>query len=183
MAFKVGMRGRCDDRDRLGRTHGRNAAIGGAAGHVQVPPAHVPAGRFGHLEPGQGGGVRKRPRGLQHPQGAADAGAAAVVDVGPAEGSSSSVRLLHGGVPDAAPTAAVQRAWDVRPGGVMAALVLDILGFTRTRIVFIESICRVKTLSISGRLLYGLLWKHRFLVQWPELALKYPRATYIGQLV
>jgi beta-1,4-N-acetylglucosaminyltransferase len=66
---------------------------------------------------------------------------------------------------------------------VLAALVLDILGLTRTRIVFIESICRVKTLSISGRLLYGLLWKQRFLVQWPELALKYPRATYIGQLV
>lgn len=66
---------------------------------------------------------------------------------------------------------------------VLAALVLDVLGLTRTRIVFVESICRVKSLSISGRLLYGLLWKHRFLVQWPELALKYPRATYIGQLV
>jgi len=39
------------------------------------------------------------------------------VDVGPAEGSSSSLRLLQRGVPDAAPTAALQRAWDVRPGG------------------------------------------------------------------
>lgn len=118
VAFKVGMRRRSDDRDRLGRTHGGNAAIGRTAGHVQVPPAHLPAGRFGHLEPGQGGGVRGRPQGLQHPKGAPDAGAPRVVDVGSAESSSSHLTLLHRGVPDAAPTAAVQRAWHVRPSGL-----------------------------------------------------------------
>jgi beta-1,4-N-acetylglucosaminyltransferase len=66
---------------------------------------------------------------------------------------------------------------------ILAAMILDFVGVGRTRIVFVESICRVKTLSLSGRLLYWLLWKQRFLVQWPELALQYPRVTYIGQLV
>ncbi|XP_059484429.1 UDP-N-acetylglucosamine transferase subunit ALG14 homolog [Neocloeon triangulifer] len=66
---------------------------------------------------------------------------------------------------------------------IVAAILLEALLFRKTQIVFIESICRVQTLSLSGRLLYYLLWRHQFLVQWPELVLKYPRATYIGQLV
>ncbi|KAG0237429.1 UDP-N-acetylglucosamine transferase subunit [Actinomortierella wolfii] len=46
---------------------------------------------------------------------------------------------------------------------------------------FIESFARVKTLSLAGKLLYPLV--DHFLVQWPTLAERYPRAQYIGILV
>jgi beta-1,4-N-acetylglucosaminyltransferase len=50
-------------------------------------------------------------------------------------------------------------------------------------IVFVESVCRVQTLSLTGRLVYPLADK--FIVQWPtpELTRRYPRATYIGRLL
>lgn len=48
-------------------------------------------------------------------------------------------------------------------------------------IVFVESICRANTLSLSGLLLYHVV--DEFIVQWPQLALKYPLARYIGRLV
>lgn len=47
-------------------------------------------------------------------------------------------------------------------------------------IVFTESFCRVDTISLSGKLLY--LVASRFLVQWPQLAVKYPRAQYVPRL-
>lgn len=49
------------------------------------------------------------------------------------------------------------------------------------RTVYLESIARIHELSLSGRLVYRLV--HHFLVQWPELAEKYPRATYQGRVV
>jgi len=49
------------------------------------------------------------------------------------------------------------------------------------RIVYIESICRVTSLSLTGKLLYFVA--DCFLVQWPELAKLYPRAQYIGKLL
>ncbi|EME28850.1 beta-1,4-N-acetylglucosaminyltransferase [Galdieria sulphuraria] len=48
----------------------------------------------------------------------------------------------------------------------------------RTRIVFIESIARVRSLSLSGRVLYPFV--HRFLVQWPDMMDKYPLVEYVG---
>jgi len=48
-------------------------------------------------------------------------------------------------------------------------------------VVFVESVCRVKTLSMTGLLLY--LIADVFIVQWPQLALKYRLTTYIGRLV
>jgi len=49
------------------------------------------------------------------------------------------------------------------------------------QLIYIESICRVKTLSLSCRIL------RRFssvtLVQWPELAEKYKGTTYIGRML
>ncbi|KAG5177697.1 beta-N-acetylglucosaminyltransferase [Tribonema minus] len=49
----------------------------------------------------------------------------------------------------------------------------------RAKLVFVESFCRVETLSLTGWLLYPLA--DRFLVHWPELAAKYPRAEYVGR--
>ena len=47
-------------------------------------------------------------------------------------------------------------------------------------IVYVESICRVETLSLSGRILYYLA--DQFVVQWPQLIQKYPLVTYLGKI-
>ncbi|KAK3766887.1 hypothetical protein RRG08_040410 [Elysia crispata] len=61
-----------------------------------------------------------------------------------------------------------------------AGLLLRITGLHNTTIVYVESFCRVKSLSLSGKLLYNLI--DDFFVQWPELKDKYPHAKYIGRL-
>ena len=53
----------------------------------------------------------------------------------------------------------------------------------KCKIVFVESICRVKSLSLTGKLLYSFRLADSFIVQWDELKQKYPRANYIGRLV
>lgn len=53
----------------------------------------------------------------------------------------------------------------------------------RARIVFVESICRVKSLSLTGKIFYYLRLTDDFIVQWPELRDKYPRAIYLDRLV
>ncbi|GFT80978.1 UDP-N-acetylglucosamine transferase subunit ALG14 homolog [Nephila pilipes] len=62
-----------------------------------------------------------------------------------------------------------------------AAFLLHVLGLKYIKIVYVESICRVKTMSLSGKILYHLA--DRFLVQWPQLKEKYPKAKYIGKLI
>lgn len=61
------------------------------------------------------------------------------------------------------------------------AFMMRILYITDTKIVFVESICRVKTLSLSGKIL--LLFADVVLVQWPELKELYGRTTFIGRLI
>lgn len=48
------------------------------------------------------------------------------------------------------------------------------------RIIYVESAARVKTLSLTGKILY--LIADRFFVQWPKLLEKYKYAEYIGRL-
>ncbi|XP_014668421.1 PREDICTED: UDP-N-acetylglucosamine transferase subunit ALG14 homolog [Priapulus caudatus] len=62
-----------------------------------------------------------------------------------------------------------------------AAFLLKVLYVKRTRIIFVESICRVKTLSLSGKMLY--YFADELLVQWPSLLDLYGRCRYIGRLV
>jgi len=62
----------------------------------------------------------------------------------------------------------------------VVGFMMRILCVTDTRIVFVESICRVKTLSLSGKIL--LLFADVILVQWPKLQEHYRRTTYIGRL-
>ncbi|XP_037938131.1 UDP-N-acetylglucosamine transferase subunit ALG14 homolog [Teleopsis dalmanni] len=53
-----------------------------------------------------------------------------------------------------------------------------------TKIIFIESFCRVKTLSLSGKLLLHIA--DMFVVQWPFLANKYKHKNnlkYFGRLI
>lgn len=61
-----------------------------------------------------------------------------------------------------------------------SAFLLRILGICQPTIIYVESFCRVKTLSLSGKLLYPIADK--FIVQWPELTLKYSRADYLGRI-
>ncbi|XP_066103350.1 UDP-N-acetylglucosamine transferase subunit ALG14 [Saccopteryx bilineata] len=62
-----------------------------------------------------------------------------------------------------------------------SALLLGILGIKKVTIVYVESVCRVEHLSLSGRILLPL--SDYFLVQWPALKKKYPKSVYLGRLV
>ena len=83
--------------------------------------------------------------------------------------------------------------WRTRPGLVVCngpgtclpiALAAALFAFTGLsppcKVVFVESFCRVRTLSLTGRLLYP--FASVFVVQWPDLAKKYPRAQYLGRI-
>ncbi|CAM4723420.1 unnamed protein product [Leuciscus chuanchicus] len=61
-----------------------------------------------------------------------------------------------------------------------AGLLLGVLGLKRVLIVYVESICRVETLSLSGKILYYL--SDYFFVQWAPLKDKYPKSIYLGRL-
>ena len=62
-----------------------------------------------------------------------------------------------------------------------AAFMWKLCFVVRTRIVFVESVCRVTSMSLTGRILYH--FADRLLVQWPDLVKKYSRCEYIGRLV
>ena len=50
-----------------------------------------------------------------------------------------------------------------------------------SRIVWIDSIANVRSLSMSGQMTYR--FADLFIVQWEALKAKYPKATYVGQLL
>lgn len=60
------------------------------------------------------------------------------------------------------------------------AFLMTLLRIKKVTLVFVESVCRVKTMSLSGKILYYMVDHH--LVQWPELLEQYPRSTCIGRL-
>jgi beta-1,4-N-acetylglucosaminyltransferase len=69
---------------------------------------------------------------------------------------------------------------------VFGACVVQIfsLNFKRIFCVFVESFCRVKTLSLTGKLLYPFVDK--FIVQWeptPEMTRRFPRIIYKGPVL
>ncbi|KAI4981258.1 hypothetical protein ZWY2020_021743 [Hordeum vulgare] len=64
-----------------------------------------------------------------------------------------------------------------------SAFLLKVLGLGWSSIFYIESIARVKKLSLSGLLLYKLRMADQFFVQWPQLQQKCPRAQYAGRLM
>ncbi|HKB50520.1 MAG TPA: PssD/Cps14F family polysaccharide biosynthesis glycosyltransferase [Solirubrobacterales bacterium] len=49
------------------------------------------------------------------------------------------------------------------------------------RLVYVESVTRTETISLSGRLVYRLA--DRFFVQWPQAAERLRRATYAGSVL
>ena len=50
-------------------------------------------------------------------------------------------------------------------------------------VVYVESIARVASLSLSGKLLYHLRLADAVYVQWEGLTRKYPRTTYAGRIM
>ncbi|PIK41502.1 putative UDP-N-acetylglucosamine transferase subunit ALG14-like [Apostichopus japonicus] len=62
-----------------------------------------------------------------------------------------------------------------------ASFMLRVLGLRTVIQVYVESICRVEHLSVSGLIMY--YFADKLLVQWPQLVTKYPRAQYIGRIV
>ncbi|RIA85823.1 Glycosyltransferase Family 1 protein [Glomus cerebriforme] len=71
------------------------------------------------------------------------------------------------------------------PGSCIPVCVISyiprIIGIKWIKLIYIESFARVKTLSLTGKLLYRFVDK--FLVQWSYLLEKYPNAEYKGILV
>ncbi|XP_061096098.1 UDP-N-acetylglucosamine transferase subunit ALG14 homolog [Conger conger] len=63
----------------------------------------------------------------------------------------------------------------------VAGLLLGAAGMKKVLIVYVESICRVQTLSLSGKILYYL--SDYFFVQWSTLKDKYPGSIYMGRIV
>ncbi|CAH8529956.1 unnamed protein product [Dicrocoelium dendriticum] len=48
-------------------------------------------------------------------------------------------------------------------------------------VAYVESVCRTKTLSLTGKILYHCRFAD-IIVQWPELRDIYPRSNYLGLL-
>ncbi|XP_019226478.1 PREDICTED: UDP-N-acetylglucosamine transferase subunit ALG14 homolog [Nicotiana attenuata] len=63
------------------------------------------------------------------------------------------------------------------------AFLFKVLGIKWSSIFYVESIARVRKLSLSGLLLYKLRMADQLFVQWPQLKEKYPRAHYVGCLM
>lgn len=73
---------------------------------------------------------------------------------------------------------------------IPVCLILRVLYFSESfhlipqcKIVFVESVCRVKNLSLSGKILYYLNVADSFFVQWEELKKRYPGTIHMGRLV
>ncbi|XP_073157421.1 uncharacterized protein [Henckelia pumila] len=63
------------------------------------------------------------------------------------------------------------------------AFLFKVFGIRWSSIFYVESIARVRRLSLSGLLLYKLRMADQLFVQWPQLKEKYPRSNYVGRLM
>lgn len=62
---------------------------------------------------------------------------------------------------------------------IASVLLLRFLGVhSDSKVVFCESFARVKSLSLTGRLLYYVA--DEFVVHWPQLQEKYPKTRHLG---
>lgn len=66
--------------------------------------------------------------------------------------------------------------------GAGIAVPISIFGrLSGVKIIYIETISRVRALSITGKIMYHIA--HLFFVQWEPLKEKYPKAIYAGRLL
>ncbi|KAK4358014.1 hypothetical protein RND71_023624 [Anisodus tanguticus] len=59
----------------------------------------------------------------------------------------------------------------------------EVLVIRWSSVFYVESIARVRRLSLNGLLLYKLGIVDQLFVQWPQLKEKYPCAHYVGCLM
>lgn len=64
-----------------------------------------------------------------------------------------------------------------------AALLLRLAGVRDSRIIYVESVARVRSLSLSGRILYASRAADALYVQWPQLQARHPRSIYVGRVM
>lgn len=69
------------------------------------------------------------------------------------------------------------------PGVCIPVILVTKLFSPQTKIVFIESFCRTKTLSLTGKIIYYANLANYFIVQWPKLKAQYRNAKFMGILV
>lgn len=69
----------------------------------------------------------------------------------------------------------------ITTGSLPLAMVCAACKLLGARIVWIDSIANARRLSMSGR--FVRTFADLFLVQWPELAKRYPGATYAGAII
>ncbi|KAF7495850.1 UDP-N-acetylglucosamine transferase subunit ALG14 -like protein [Sarcoptes scabiei] len=69
------------------------------------------------------------------------------------------------------------------PGVCLPLIIICKIFSPSTIIVFVESFCRTRTLSLTGKIVYHLSLADHFLVQWPKLKEKYHRSKFMGLLV
>lgn len=81
------------------------------------------------------------------------------------------IRVLRREQPDAV----------ISTGAAVAVPFLYVARALKMKTVYIESITRVKRLSLSGRLVYPVV--NHFLVQWPELSSALKKAAYEGSVL
>ncbi|XP_033636754.1 UDP-N-acetylglucosamine transferase subunit ALG14 homolog [Asterias rubens] len=62
-----------------------------------------------------------------------------------------------------------------------AGFTMRFLGMKDVQQVYVESVCRVQTMSLSGRIMY--LFADHLLVHWPSLKEKYSKSIYLGRVV
>ena len=66
--------------------------------------------------------------------------------------------------------------------GPAIAVPVSIVGkMLGARIIFVETGSRIKTVSLTGRIMYR--WADLFFVQWPQLKERLPQAIYAGRLI
>lgn len=68
------------------------------------------------------------------------------------------------------------------PGTSIPLLIISFF-FKTPRIFYVESIARVKDLSLTGKIIYHTKLFSKFIVQWESLKEKYPRSEYLGRIV
>jgi beta-1,4-N-acetylglucosaminyltransferase len=68
----------------------------------------------------------------------------------------------------------------ISSGPAVAVPVCVLARLAGAKVVFVETGSRVTALSLTGRIMIHVA--HLFIVQWPELAERYPQAVYAGRL-
>lgn len=69
----------------------------------------------------------------------------------------------------------------VTTGAHTGGILCFIAKLTGKKVIYIESLAKVNSLSLTGKMLYFIVDK--FFVQWEELEKKYKKAEYLGRLI